>query len=232
MVTEILGVLVMNSRAVVAGVFAERREGEHREGEDKAGGSWFHRICPRRNCGSQYAEGWEDEPSGVRARALRGCASPPRVLDADPTIDVGHELAGSAFKSDERRHPVLRRTGVIGTATALYIDSARIPFDDGVCESGLRLYARTELRISYRCMPRYVAGEALLVLDDHKPALLVQRQQIEAFAPIREAVELLLDDQELFARRIGQGRGQRACGPMSGACARSSATMRSGPPTS
>ncbi len=34
------------------------------------------------------------------------------------------------------------------------------------------------------------------------PAFLVESQEIEAFAGVREAVELLLNNQEIFAKRV------------------------------
>ena len=45
-----------------------------------------------------------------------------------------------------------------------------------------------------------------LVLDDHQPALLVEGQEIKAFACVREAVELLLNDQEVFAQGVRRSR--------------------------
>ena len=60
----------------------------------------------------------------------------------------------------------------------LYIDSACIPFDDGVCESDLQFNARNDSRVLCRCMPRYVAGEAL-PLDVETPVNVPSRTQPE-----------------------------------------------------
>ena len=58
----------------------------------------------------------------------------------------------------------------------LYIDSACIPFDDGVCESDLQFDARNDPRVSCQCMPRYVAGEPL-PLDVETPVNVPSRRQ-------------------------------------------------------
>src|SRR5688572_16540647 len=41
-----------------------------------------------------------------------------------------------------------------------------------------------------------------LVLDDHNPAVLVQRQQVEALACVIEPVEFLLKDEQLLAQSL------------------------------
>jgi len=68
----------------------------------------------------------------------------------------------------------------------------------------LRLLQAGAIRHVLERLPHEIAARIVeLVLHDHQPALLVQRQHVEAFARVREAVELLLDDREFFAQRIG-----------------------------
>ena len=67
----------------------------------------------------------------------------------------------------------------------------------------LRLLQAGAVRDVLERLPHDIAARVVkLVLDDHQPALLVEGQEIEAFTGVREAVEFLLDDQELFAQRI------------------------------
>ena len=79
--------------------------------------------------------------------------------------------------------------------------AVEIPLED---VEHLRLLERRAVGGILQRLPHDIAaGVVELVLDDHQLATLVERQQVEPLARVGKPVELLLDDQQLFAECVG-----------------------------